>query len=75
MCRASLENISWFKKKFNLPCAVIGGINLNNINRLLKKDFNLLAICSGVWDYKDGPIAAINLFYKLLNKKNENISK
>tara|TARA_B100000029_G_C17609046_1_gene968654 strand:- start:2394 stop:3053 length:660 start_codon:yes stop_codon:yes gene_type:complete len=66
---ASLKNINWFKKKFDIPCAVIGGINLNNINKILETDFNLLAVCSGIWDYKDGPVEAVNLIYKLLNKK------
>ena len=67
--RATIKNINWFKKKFNLPCVAIGGINLKNCNKILKTDCNLLAVSSGIWNFKKGPIEAVNLFHKILNKK------
>jgi len=65
---ATVQNINWFKKKFNLPCAVIGGIKIENCKKILKTNCNLYAVCSGVWDFKEGPLAAINLFNKVLSK-------
>ena len=71
---ANLKNISWFIKKFNVPCAAIGGINIKNCRKLLKTNFRLFAVCSGIWNYKKGPEIAVKELYKLINK-NENISK
>ena len=73
--KVTIENINWFKKNFNLPCAAIGGISLKNCKKILKTKCNLLAVSSGIWNFDKGPIEAVNLFNKILNKKNENISK
>ena len=66
--KASTSNIVWFKKNFHLPCAAIGGINLENCNKILKTKCNLLAVSSGVWNDINGPVKAVNLFYDRLNK-------
>ena len=73
--KAKVENIDWFKKNFSLPCAAIGGIRIENCEKILKTKCNLLAVSAGVWDYKKGPIKAIKLFHKILNKNHENFSK
>ena len=65
--KADVKNINWFKKNFKLPCAAIGGINLENCNKILKTKCDLIAVSSGVWNYKNGPIEAVNKFYKILN--------
>ena len=67
--KATVKNINWFKKNFKLPCAAIGGINVKNCSKILMTDCNLLTVSSGVWDYKEGPVKAVNFFYKILNKK------
>ena len=67
--RAKIKNINWFKNKFSLPCAAIGGINLDNCTKILNTGCNLIAVSSGVWNFKDGPVKAVNLFYKIINKK------
>ena len=71
---AEIKNINWFKKKFNIPCVAIGGINLKNCNKLLKTNCDWYALCSGVWNFKKGPDTAVKEFYKKINT-NENISK
>ena len=67
--KATVKNINWFKKNFSLPCAAIGGINLENCNKILKTECNLFAVSSGIWKYEKGPIKAVNLFHKILNEK------
>ena len=67
--KATVKNINWFKKNFNLPCAAIGGINIKNCKKILETDCDLLAVCSGIWNFKKGPVEAVNTFYKILNKK------
>ena len=67
--RATVKNINWFKKNFKIPCAAIGGINVSNCSKILTTDCDLLAVSSGVWNYKEGPVKAVNLFNKILNKK------
>ena len=65
---ATIHNINLFKKKFNLPCAAIGGIKIENCKKILKTNCNLYAVCSGVWNFEKGPVVAVNLFNKILNK-------
>ena len=67
--RATVKNIKWFKKNFKLPCAAIGGIKVKNCRKIIMTDCDMLAVSSGVWNYKDGPVEAVNLFYKILNKE------
>ena len=67
--KATVKNINWFKKNFSLPCAAIGGISSKNCKKIIKTECDLLAISSGIWNFKKGPIEAVNLFNKILNKK------
>lgn len=66
---AKIKNINVFKKKFDIPCAVIGGINTANCKKILKTKCDLYAVSSGVWNFEKGPLTAVNLLYKILNKK------
>ena len=67
--KAKVKNINWFKKNFSLPCAAIGGISLENCKKILKTECNLLAVSSGIWGFKDGPVKAVNSFHEIINKK------
>tara|TARA_Y100000590_G_scaffold444603_1_gene575566 strand:+ start:827 stop:1489 length:663 start_codon:yes stop_codon:yes gene_type:complete len=67
--KATEKNINWLKKKFSLPCAAIGGIRLENCDKILETDCDLLAVSSGVWNFNQGPVRAVNLFHKIINKK------
>ena len=67
--KATVKNINWFKKNFSLPCAAIGGLNSKNCKKIVKTECDLLAISSGIWNFKKGPIEDINLFNKILKKK------
>ena len=67
--RATIKNVKWFKNNFSLPCAAIGGISSKNCKKIVKTKCDLLAVSSGIWNFKKGPVEAVNLFYKILNKK------
>jgi len=67
--KATVKDINWFKKNFSLPCAAIGGVNLENCNKILKTECNLFAVSSGIWKSEKGPIKTVNLFHKILNEK------
>ena len=67
--KATVKNINWFKKNFSLPCAAIGGISSKNCKKIIKTECDLLAVSSGIWNFKKGPVEAVNLFNKILNKK------
>ncbi len=45
-----------------VPCVAIGGITQENCGVLVKAGTDFLAVVSAVWDYKDGPAAAVKAF-------------
>ena len=67
--KATIRNINWFKKNFDLPCVAIGGISSENCKKIVESECDLLAVSSGVWSFKKGPVEAVNLFNEILNKK------
>ena len=67
--KATIRNINWFKKNFDLPCVAIGGISSENCKKIVESECDLLAVRSGVWSFKKGPVEAVNLFNEILNKK------
>lgn len=47
-------------RAFEIPCVAIGGITVDNATELANAGADFLAICGGVWDYKDGPKQAVH---------------
>jgi len=68
--KINLSNLSIFLKSLRLPFTLIGGINHNNIIKLLKFNPNELAVISGFWDYPGGPVEAAVEFRKILRINN-----
>ena len=66
----NLNNLSIFLKSLRLPFTLIGGINHNNIIKLLKFNPNELAVISAFWDYPDGPVKAAIKFREILRNNN-----
>ena len=61
--RANLEILRWAKKKINMPCVAIGGINSSNYKKILLSGANFIACSNYVWNNKKlKPISAINKF-------------
>jgi thiamine-phosphate pyrophosphorylase len=51
--------LNWWQELFEIPCVAIGGITVDNAAELVTAGADFIAICSGVWDYKDGPKQAV----------------
>ncbi len=50
-----------------VPCVAIGGITVENCKPLIVAGADFLAVAGGVWDYKDGPEAAVRAFNELFS--------
>jgi thiamine-phosphate pyrophosphorylase len=48
-----------------VPCVAIGGITLENAKPLVEAGADFLAVSSGIWDFPDGPAAAVKAFNAL----------
>jgi thiamine-phosphate pyrophosphorylase len=64
---ASLEIIQWWSELFEIPCVAIGGITVENAAPVIAVGADFLAVSGGVWNYKDGPEAAVRAFNALFS--------
>ncbi|HXS07149.1 MAG TPA: thiamine phosphate synthase [Rhizomicrobium sp.] len=48
-----------------VPCVAIGGITVQNAPALIEAGADFLAVAAGVWEYPDGPEAAVKAFNNL----------
>ena len=53
-----------------VPCVAIGGITQKNCGELVKAGANFLAVVSAVWDYDQGPAAAVKAFNGAIARAN-----
>lgn len=60
--RAEPELIQWWSEMMVVPCVAIGGITVENCAPLVEAGADFLAVAAGVWDYPDGPAAAVQAF-------------
>lgn len=60
--RADTELLRWWSELMVAPCVAIGGITVENARPLIDAGADFLAVSSGVWDYPQGPAAAIKAF-------------
>ena len=58
--RAELETLTWWNEAVEIPCVAIGGITVDNAAPLIAAGADFIAVSSGVWQYKDGPAAAVS---------------
>ncbi len=63
--RAKLEILSWWQEAVEIPSVAIGGITVDNAAQVIEAGADFIAVCAGVWDYKDGPEAALKQLSKL----------
>ena len=59
---AEPEIIQWWSEMMVVPCVAIGGITTDNCGTLIEAGADFLAVASGVWDYPQGPAAAVKAF-------------
>jgi thiamine-phosphate pyrophosphorylase len=56
------EILEWWSDIMTIPCVAIGGIKVENCAVLIESGADFLAVSSGVWDYAEGPAAAVKAF-------------
>lgn len=65
--RAEPELIQWWSETMVVPCVAIGGITVANAKPLIESGVDFIAVSSGVWDYAQGPEAAVKAFNALFS--------
>lgn len=56
---ANVDLLTWWQELFEIPCVAIGGITVDNAQIMADAGADFIAVCSGIWDYKDGPKEAV----------------
>jgi len=59
---ADIEILDWWSELFEIPCVAIGGITVENCPALVAAGADFLSVVAGVWNYPDGPAAAVRDF-------------
>lgn len=62
---AEIELLQWWAQTMTVPVVAIGGITVDNAGPLVEAGADFLAVSAGVWNYKDGPTAAVKAFNAL----------
>jgi thiamine-phosphate pyrophosphorylase len=63
--QAEVELLTWWSDLMVVPCVAIGGITIDNAGPLVAAGADFLAVSSGVWNYPQGPAAAVKAFSAL----------
>jgi thiamine-phosphate pyrophosphorylase len=63
--RADIELLQWWAEFMTVPCVAIGGITVANAAPLIAAGADFIAVSSGVWNYAQGPAAAVQAFNAL----------
>ncbi len=64
---ASLEILEWWNELMEVPSVAIGGITGENCRPVVAAGADFLAVASGVWNYKEGPEAAVRAFNEIFS--------
>jgi thiamine-phosphate pyrophosphorylase len=59
---AEPEILTWWQELMEVPCVAIGGITSTNARALADAGADFVAVSAGVWDYPEGPAAAVRAF-------------
>ncbi len=66
---AELDLLSWWQEMMEPPCVAIGGISVDNAAPLVTAGADFLALSSGIWNYADGPEAAVIALNQLIDQQ------
>ncbi|MDH3235683.1 MAG: thiamine phosphate synthase [Alphaproteobacteria bacterium] len=66
--KADLDLLRWWQDFMTVPCVAIGGITVDNAKVLVDAGADFLAVVAGVWDYPQGPAAAVEAFNAILDE-------
>ena len=64
---AEIELLAWWAQNMVVPCVAIGGITVTNARPLMEAGADFLAVASGVWEFAEGPRAAVAAFNTLFS--------
>lgn len=67
--RTEPEILSLWSEGTEIPCVAIGGITAENCGPLVDAGAHFIAVCSAVWDHKDGAAAAVKEFESIFEKR------
>lgn len=62
---ADIELLEWWAETMTVPVVAIGGITVDNAAPLVEAGADFIAVSSGVWNFPDGPAAAVKGFNTL----------
>lgn len=65
---AEPDVLTWAQMFLTLPCVAIGGITTDTASQLVAAGADFLAVSSGVWQHKDGPAAAVDMFNRAIDQ-------
>lgn len=60
--KADIELIQWWAEVMTVPCVAIGGITVENARPLAEAGADFVAVSAGVWNFPQGPAAAVKAF-------------
>jgi thiamine-phosphate pyrophosphorylase len=63
--KADIELLRWWAEMMVVPCVAIGGITIANAPSLVEAGADFLAVSAGIWDFPEGPEAAVRAFNAL----------
>lgn len=66
--RAEPEILEIWQETMETPCVAIGGITVENAERLIRAGADFLAVSAGVWRHPDGPRTAVAAFNALFDR-------
>ncbi len=64
---AEPEILEIWQETMTTPCVAIGGISVENAPPLVRAGADFLAVANGVWNYPEGPRAAVAAFNTLFD--------
>ena len=65
--QADPDILSFWQEFVELPCVAIGGITPDNAAPLVDAGADFIAASAGVWQYADGPAAAVKRFNEIFD--------
>ena len=63
--RPTPDILTWWQEVMEPPCVAIGGVTPENGDILAAAGADFLAVSSGVWQHREGPVAAVLAFDKI----------
>jgi thiamine-phosphate pyrophosphorylase len=65
----ALELAAWWAELFEIPAIVMGGSDVASVAAARDAGIEFVALGSAVWDYPDGPAAAVAAANRILDRK------